>query len=103
MNMAKSDYAKNATTGAEIGRKQTFSIAAPAALRVQLAGDFTHWQKRPIDMQKGADGIWRTTVVLEPGAHPYRFLVDGQWRDDPACALRVPNPFGSQDAVRQVV
>jgi hypothetical protein len=28
--------------------------------------------------------------------------VDGQWRDDPECALHVPNPYGSQDSVRQV-
>jgi len=28
--------------------------------------------------------------------------VDGQWHDDPECALHVPNPFGGQDAVRQV-
>jgi hypothetical protein len=29
-------------------------------------------------------------------------MVDGQWRDDPECALHVPNPYGGQDAVRQV-
>jgi 1,4-alpha-glucan branching enzyme len=54
-------------------------------------------------MQKGADGIWHTTVELEPGPHHYGFLVDGQWRDDPECTLQVPNPFGGQDSVRQVV
>src|SRR5436190_489587 len=25
-----------------------------------------------------------------------------EWHDDPNCALRVPNPFGSQDSVRMV-
>jgi len=24
-----------------------------------------------------------TTVELKPGTHHYRFLVDGEWRDDP--------------------
>jgi 1,4-alpha-glucan branching enzyme len=84
------------------GRTQTFSFTAPAAMRVQLAGDFTQWQQRPINMQKGQDGVWRASVELAPGPHHYRFLVDGQWRDDPECALHAPNPFGSQDAVRQV-
>ena len=79
---------------------QTFSFAAPTATSVQLVGDFTHWQ--PVNMQKGADGIWHTTVELEPGAHPYRLLVDGQWRDDPECALHAPNPYGGQDAVCRV-
>jgi 1,4-alpha-glucan branching enzyme len=82
--------------------EQTFSITAPAAMSVQLVGDFTHWQQQPIAMKKGPDGVWKTTVELTPGTHHYRFLVDGQWRDDPECALHVPNEFGSQNAVRQV-
>ncbi len=31
-----------------------------------------------------------------------RFLVDNEWRDDPECTLRVPNPYGSENAVRKV-
>ncbi|MBU6411260.1 MAG: isoamylase early set domain-containing protein [Verrucomicrobiota bacterium] len=84
------------------GRKQAFAFSAPGAMSVQLVGDFTQWQKQPINLLKGADGIWRTTVELAPGMHHYRFLVDGQWRDDPECALRTPNPFGSQDMLRRV-
>jgi len=70
---------------------------------VQLVGDFTQWQQAPVNMQRGADGFWHATVELEPGPHYYRFLVDGQWRDDPDCALHVPNPYGGRDAVRRVV
>jgi 1,4-alpha-glucan branching enzyme len=83
-------------------RKQTFAFSAPEALSVQLVGDFTHWQDTPISLQKDADGVWRTTVDLEPGTHTYRFLVDGQWRDDPECILRAPNPFGGQNMMRKV-
>jgi 1,4-alpha-glucan branching enzyme len=82
--------------------KQEFGFRAPAALSVQLVGDFTHWQKSPISLRKDADGLWRTTVQLAPGVYHYRFLVDGQWRDDPECALRVPNPFGGEDMAREV-
>lgn len=83
-------------------QSQTFSIAAPTAMSVQLVGDFTHWQEKPINLHKEKNGVWRATIELEPGEHHYRFLVDGQWRDDPECAVRVPNPYGSQDSVRQV-
>jgi 1,4-alpha-glucan branching enzyme len=76
--------------------------ASTKASSVQLAGDFTQWQQQPIDLRKGGDGIWRATVELGPGEHHYRFLVNGQWHDDPECSLHVPNPFGSQDAVRRV-
>jgi 1,4-alpha-glucan branching enzyme len=81
---------------------QSFSFTAPTAMSVQLVGDFTHWQQNPINMRKGGDGIWRAAIELEPGPHHYRFLVDGQWQDDPDCILRVPNPYGSEDSVRQV-
>ncbi len=81
---------------------QTFSFAAPAAMSVQLVGDFTRWHEKPITLHKAVDGIWRATVELPAGVHHYRFLVDGQWCDDPECTLRVPNPFGSEDMVRKV-
>lgn len=84
-------------------RAQSFAFTAPEAMSVQLVGDFTHWQQNPINMQKDAEGVWRSSVELSPGTYHYRFLVDGQWRDDPECALYVPNPYGGQDAVRQVV
>ncbi len=71
-------------------------------MSVQLVGDFTHWQEKPIAMKKERGGVWKVAVQLAPGTHHYRFLVDGQWRDDPECTVRVPNPFGSQNAVRQV-
>jgi 1,4-alpha-glucan branching enzyme len=82
--------------------QQLFSFNAPAASSVLLVGDFTHWQKGPITLRKTPDGIWRTTVSLPPGEYHYRFLVDGEWRDDPECNLRVPNPFGASNAVVRV-
>ena len=85
-----------------IGTKQTFTITAPGALSVQLMGDFTHWQKNPISMKKGVRGVWQTTVELAPGTHHYRFFVDGEWYDDPECTLRVPNPYGGENMIRQV-
>jgi len=82
--------------------RQTFAISAPSALSVLLVGDFTHWQKCPVAMEKDPAGIWRTSVALPAGEHHYRFLVDGEWRDDPECTVRIPNPYGTQDSVRQV-
>jgi 1,4-alpha-glucan branching enzyme len=100
--MQKTMNIENAKSGNGNGRTQTFSFTAPTAMRVQLVGDFTHWQQQPINLYKGQDGIWLTTVELSPGKHHYRFLVDGRWEDDPECTVRAPNPYGSQDAIRQV-
>ena len=82
--------------------EQIFYITAPAATRVLLAGDFTQWQESPINMRKGSDGVWTAKVELSSGTHHYRFLVDGEWHDDPECTLRVQNPYGSHNSVRQV-
>ena len=81
---------------------QVFAFSAPTALSVQLVGDFTRWMQQPVNLQKAADGVWRADVALAPGTHHYRFLVDGQWSDDPECTLRVPNPYGGENMVRKV-
>jgi 1,4-alpha-glucan branching enzyme len=83
-------------------RTQTFTFDAPDARRVQLAGDFTHWTEHPINLHKNRNGIWETIVELPSGIHHYRFLVDGEWRDDPEAVLLVANPYGTQDSVTQV-
>ena len=87
---------------AAILKPQTFRLNAPKANKVLLAGDFTEWQKKAIPMQKSEDGFWTTTVKLSQGEHSYLFMVDGQWSEDPECSLRVPNPYGGKNMVRQV-
>ena len=93
---------KKARQGESGNSKQMFTFKAPGALSVMLAGDFTHWQENAIQMKKQAGGLWKATVDLGPGTYHYRFLVDGQWRDDPECTLRVPNPYGGDNSVREV-
>ena len=81
---------------------QTFNLKVLGAHSVSLVGDFTQWQEKPIAMHNGTADGWHAQVELPPGLHHYRFLVDGKWVDDPECAVRVPNPYGSQDCVCQV-
>lgn len=79
-----------------------FHLQAPFAESVKLAADFTDWEQFPLDMIKSEDGVWYMAVPLPPGHYSYRFIVDGQWCDDPHPALRVPNPFGTANAVVNV-
>ena len=83
-------------------KRQRFTFKSPAAQNVMLVGDFTHWQEKPIIMKKEKGGLWKASVLLKPGTYHYRFLVDGQWHDDPECTLRVPNPYGEHNSVRVV-
>ena len=81
---------------------QEFFYSAPEANSVRLVGDFTHWQSKPINLLKQADGVWKASIALAAGTYHYRFLADGQWCDDPQCTLRIPNIFGSHNMVREV-
>jgi 1,4-alpha-glucan branching enzyme len=83
-------------------KNQAFSITEPDAAKVLLAGDFTNWQERAIPLVKGNGGVWTATVKLPPGRHSYLFIVDGEWCEDPDCSIRVPNPYGGFNMVRQV-
>jgi len=61
-----------------------FSIAAPAANAVWLAGEMTDWDAGKVAMQRDEHGTWHTALDLEPGQWLYKFVVDGQWVQDPA-------------------
>jgi 1,4-alpha-glucan branching enzyme len=98
----KTKKAKKAAGDTPSVPEQMFSYRAPTAMSVLLAGEFTHWQKNAIPMKRGKDGVWKASVALDPGVHHYRFIVDGQWQDDPECELRVPNPYGGLNSVRSV-
>ena len=60
------------------------------------------WQADCCRMQRASGGTWKGSVLLAPGRYEYRFIVDGQWRDDPNCVQRVPNAFGGSNCVVEV-
>ncbi len=63
-------------------RPVVFSINAPEAESVLLAGEFNDWT--PLPMTRSEDGQWTTRVGLEPGDYAYKFIVDDVWLFDPA-------------------
>jgi 1,4-alpha-glucan branching enzyme len=83
-------------------RKVQFEFPAPEALEVYLAGDFNNWDTSANPMKKDRKGIWKISLPLKPGKYEYRFLVDGNWENDPACCNCVANEFGTQNCVRIV-
>jgi hypothetical protein len=50
-------------------------------------------------MKPASDGLWSVAVALPSGRYQYRFVVDGEWRDDPECTLRAPNGYGTENMV----
>jgi 1,4-alpha-glucan branching enzyme len=80
-----------------------FSALFPQAKSVQLAGDFNNWQPAKTPMQKTGDGIWQVRLSLSKGTYRYRFVVDGNWQQDPNNKLTDPNPYGGLNSVIKVV
>ena len=88
---------------APTGQKNVvFTLHAPSAAAVLVTGSFSVWSTQSIALKKDRKGTWKATVPLSPGRHEYRFVVDGEWCDDPTCADRTPNSFGTQNCVLQV-
>jgi 1,4-alpha-glucan branching enzyme len=84
-------------------KKIIFNLSAPQAERVYLAGDFNDWKinslpLRPYKIGNG-DTEWRATLQLRPGIYKYRYIVDGEWLNDPNCQEHVPNEFGTLNDV----
>ncbi|RPI71302.1 MAG: hypothetical protein EHM45_23770, partial [Desulfobacteraceae bacterium] len=67
-------------------KKIQFQLSLPEAQNVSLAGDFNDWDVNAHPLKKQANGNgekkWRTVLYLSPGIYEYRYLVDGEWRND---------------------
>lgn len=75
-----------------------FTLAAPEAHLVQLAGDFNEWVPDGSEMEFSS-GVWRKMVALAPGRYRYRYVVDGRWQADPLNSSAAPSPYGDYDSV----
>ena len=61
-----------------------FSLHAPEATKVYLAGDFNDWNPEQYSMRKFKSGMCTKKLKLAPGRYEYKFVVDGEWWTDPA-------------------
>lgn len=69
-----------------------FSIYAPKAEKVGLAGDVVPWGKK-LEPVRNADGVWSVTVPdVAPGVYRYHFVVDGVQVYDPGSEMTTQNP-----------
>ena len=79
-------------------RRVTFSLTAPGATAVFLAGDFNNWDENfPMDMKP--NGKCSKTLMLAPGRYEYKFKVDGHWRCDPENQAQCDNVHGTTNSV----
>jgi chromosome partitioning protein len=79
-----------------------FSITAPEAKAVHLVGDFNNWQLDETSTMSANNGAWTKRLPLTPGKYHYRFVVDGNWVEDPENPLTAVNPFGQMNSLIEI-
>jgi len=80
--------------------KTEFSLSAPQAKSVFIAGNFNQWNLSSHPLKQDKNGVWKISLPLGPGRYEYRFLVDGHWQNDPDCSSFIENPFGTLNCLR---
>ncbi len=73
---------------------------------VRIAGDFNGWVPdrgvRSLIASEGQTRVWTKVLTLEPGTYQYRYVVDGEWREDPANPQSAPGPTGQPNSILHV-
>jgi chromosome partitioning protein len=90
-----------ATPGGE--REVVVRYRDPAASDVRIAGDFNGWvpdkNVRSLVQAEGVERVWTKILHLPPGKYHYRYVVDGEWREDPDNPEAAPGPVGGRNSV----
>lgn len=69
--------------------------------QVILAGTFNNWDEERLHMRRDSLG-WVVHLTLHPGIYEYKFIVDGQWMEDPANPEKRHNQYGTFNSVLRV-
>jgi 1,4-alpha-glucan branching enzyme len=61
-----------------------FTVAAPEASFVTIAGNFNGWNPQAAPLLKDSNGTWSVKLDLPKGRkYYYKFVIDGYWVADP--------------------
>ena len=70
---------------------------------VRIAGDFNGWvPDKDVESSVAAEGdrrVWTKVLHLAPGTYQYRYVVDGEWREDPDNPRAISGPVGERNSV----
>ena len=83
-------------------RKVTFSLENADANEVFLIGDFNKWNPKSHPMKSDENGAWVRNVIIPPGEYEYKFIVDGQWKEDPQNEQLSLNCYGTYNNIINV-
>jgi hypothetical protein len=71
------------------------------AKKVILSGTFNRWDETGFIMKPSDDG-WEITLQLRPDVYQYKFIIDGDWIEDPQNPSKVVNEYSGYNSVIDV-
>jgi len=94
--------AERAPSASEV-REVVVRFRDASAGDVRIAGDFNGWIPdkgvRSVIESTGQTRVWTKILQLPPGTYQYRYVVDGEWREDPGNPESVPSASGRRNSV----
>ncbi len=67
---------------------------------VRIAGDFNGWvPDKDVTSRvhsEAGERVWTKVLTLAPGTYQYRYVVDGEWREDPENPRGIPGRVGGR-------
>ena len=97
--------------GVSLGSADTHDPAREVVVRfrderasdVRIAGDFNGWVPdkgvRSLIESEGPTRVWTKILQLPPGTYQYRYVVDGEWREDPDNPEQVSSSAGGRNSI----
>lgn len=85
----------------EDGNASFFLKGYQDATKVILSGSFNKWDEEMFTMKKTNNG-WYLTLQLKPNLYEYRFIVDGNWMEDPGNPDKTRNEFKEYNSLINV-
>ncbi|MGH0032234.1 MAG: AAA family ATPase [Myxococcota bacterium] len=84
-------------------REVVVHFSDPRAHDVRIAGDFNGWVPdkgvRSLIEAEGPRRVWTKILQLPPGTYEYRYVVDGEWREDPENPKVTTSSVGGRNSV----
>ena len=84
-------------------REVVVKFRDPGASDVRIAGDFNGWVPdkgvRSLIESDGRTRVWTKILQLPPGTYQYRYVVDGEWREDPDNPELITSSAGGRNSI----
>lgn len=71
------------------------------ARNVTVAGSFNNWRTNELNMIPFR-GAWVLSAYIREGTHAYKFIVDNNWINDPACKVNRPDGRGNVNSFMSI-